>query len=170
MKMNRLQKKSLRMRSVGTMVLLGLAAFGGTAKPALGQDRVQGKFTLPVEARLGKTVLSEGEYKFSVVPMGNIRSVDSIQTGSSHVRVMVTGTAKGGAFANVVAMASREADTPNPKGLDIRADGSGMMIHSICLEKLGVVLKFIDNNKTKNVMHARVPELQQGGTSGKGSD
>jgi hypothetical protein len=168
--MNRLHRKSLRKYFVGTMVLLGLAALGGTAKPAHGQDMVQGKFTLPVEARLGKTVLPAGEYKFSVVPLGNIRSLGSIQLASSHVEVVVTGTTKGGPFVSVVAMASREADTPNPKGLDIREDGSGMMIHSMCLEKLGLVFKFIDNNKTKNVMHARVPELQRGGTSGKGSD
>ncbi len=48
--MNRLQEKSLRMCSVRTMVLLGLAALGGTAKPALGQDMLQGKFTLPTRA------------------------------------------------------------------------------------------------------------------------
>ena len=167
--MNRLQEKSLRMRSVGTIVLLGLAALGGTAKPALGQDMLQGKFTLPVEARLGKTLLSAGEYKFSVVPLGNIRLADSIQVVSSYVQVVVRGTAKGGQFASVVAMASRQADTPNPKALDIRADGTGMMIHSMCLEKLGLVFEFHDN-KTKNVMHARGPELPQGGASVKGSD
>ncbi|MFI5057911.1 MAG: hypothetical protein ACHQLQ_06980 [Candidatus Acidiferrales bacterium] len=167
--MNRLQKKSLRMRFVGTVVLLGLAVFGGTAIPAFGQDTVQGKIMLPVEARLGKTVLPAGKYNFSVVTMGNIRSVGSIQAGSSHVRVMVWSTTKGGPFANVVAMASRGADTPNPKPLDIRADGSGMMIHSMCLAKLGLVIKF-NESKTKNVMRARGPELQQGGASVKGSD
>jgi hypothetical protein len=170
--MNRLEKKSLRMCSVGTMVLLGLAALGGTAKPALGQDMVQGKFTLPMEARLGKTMLPAGQYKFSVVTMGNIRSVNSIQTASSYVEVIVTGMTKGAPFANVVAMASKEADTSNPKGLDIREDGSGMTIHSICLEKLGLVLRFIDNNKTKNmnVMHAQGPAQPQEGTSLKGTD
>jgi hypothetical protein len=68
-----------------------------------------------------------------------------------------------------VAMASRQADMPNPKALDIREDGTGMMIHSMCLEKLGLVFEF-NENKTKNVMHARGPELPQGGASLKGSD
>jgi hypothetical protein len=167
--MNRLQKKSLRMCSVGTMVLLGLAALGGTAKPALAQDMVQGKFTLPVEARLGKTLLPAGEYKFSVVPLGIIRSVSSIQPGITHVLVVVSGMTKGGQVAGVVAMASNQTDTPNPKGLDIRDDGSGMMIHSMYLEKLGLVFEFSGNN-TKSVMRARGPELPQGGTSLKGSD
>jgi hypothetical protein len=169
MKMSMLEKKSLRMRFGGKMVLLGLAALGGTAIPALGQDMVQGKFTLPVEARLGKTVLPTGTYKFSLVTLGNIRSVGSIQTGSSHVQVVVESMAKGGPFANVVAMASREADTPNPQALDIQADGSGMVIHSMSLAKLGLVIQFSEN-KSKDVMHARGPALQQGGTSVKGSD
>ena len=167
--MNKLQKKPLRMCSVGTMVLLGLAALGGTAKPALGQEMVQGKFTLPFEARLGKTLLSAGEYKFSVAPLGNIRSVSSIQPGISHVLVVVSGMTKGGPVASVVAMASNQTDTESPNALDIRADGTGMMIHAMCLEKLGLVFKF-NENKTRNVMHARGPELQQGGTSVKGSD
>ena len=94
MKTNRLGKKSQRMRWVGTIVLLGLAALGGTAIPALCQEMVQGKFTLPVEARLGNTVLPAGEYKFSVVPLGNIRLADSIQVVSSYVQVVVRGTAK----------------------------------------------------------------------------
>jgi len=169
MKMNTLQKKSLQMRLVGTMVLLVLAAFGGTAQPALGQDTVQGKFMLPVEARLGKTVLPAGKYKFSVVTLGNIRSVDSIQMAGSQVMVAVWSMTKGGPFASVVAMASREANTANPKPLDIRADGNGRLIHSMCLEKLGLVVQF-NENKTKSVMRARGPELQQGETSFKGSD
>ena len=169
MKTNRLGKKSQRMHWVGTIVLLGLAALGGTAIPALGQEMVLGKFTLPVEARLGKTVLPAGEYKFSVVTLGNIRLVSSIQAASSHVQVVIQSMAKGGPFANVVAMASRDADTPNPTALDIRADGDGMLIHSMCLEKLGLVLVF-NGNKSKNVMRARGPEPQQGGTSLKGSD
>jgi len=169
MKMDSLQKKLRRMRWLGTVALLGLAAFGGTAKPTHGQDIVHGKFTLPVEARVGNTMLPAWEYKFTVAPLGIIRSVDSIQIGNSQVQVMLWSVTKGGLFANLVAVASREADTPNPKGLDIRADGSGMMIHSMYLEKLGLVLKFSES-KSKNVMRARGPEPQQGGTSVKGTE
>ena len=166
--MNRLQKGSLRMSSMGTVVLLGLVAFGGTAPLALGQDMVQGKFTLPIEARLGKTVLAAGEYKFSVEPLGTIRSVGSIQVGNSQVLVVVSGMTNGGQVASLVAMASRP-DTPNPRAQDILEVGTGMMIHSICLQKLGLVLEF-NENKTKNAMLARGLELPQGGTSVKGSD
>jgi hypothetical protein len=168
MKMRRLQNKSLRMCSVGTMFLLGLAAFGATAKPTLGQDTVQGKFTLPVEARLGKSVLSAGEYKFSVVPLGNIWSVDSIQAVNSHVLVVVWGSMKGGPVASLVATASKTGGMPNLKALDFQADGAGMMIHSMCLEKYGLVLEF-NEYKNENEMRARGPELPQGRISVKGS-
>jgi hypothetical protein len=39
-------------RSVGTFLLLGLAALAGTGPLALAQDTVEGKLTLPVEARV----------------------------------------------------------------------------------------------------------------------
>ena len=166
--MNRLQKKSNWMRSLEMTVFLGLAALGGTAQLALGQETVQGEFKLSVEAQLGKTVLSAGEYKFSVQPLGIIRSVGSIQVGNSQVLVVVSGMTNGGQVASLVAMASRP-DTPNPRAQDILEVGTGMMIHSICLQKLGLVLEF-NENKTKNAMLARGPELPQGGTSVKGSD
>jgi hypothetical protein len=167
--MNKLQNKSLRMWSVGTMFLLGLVAFGAIAKPALGQETVQGKFTLPVEARLGKTVLSAGEYKFSVVPLGNIWSVDSIQAVNSHVLVVVWASVKGGPVASLVATASKQADILNPKMLEFRADGAGMTIHSISLEKNGLVLAF-NEYKPENEMRARGPELSQGRSSAKGKE
>jgi len=166
--MNRLQKGSLRMSSMGTVVLLGLVAFGGTAPLALGQDTVQGKFTLPIEARLGKTMLAAGEYRFYVQPLGIVQSISSIQGMNSRVIVVVSGTTKGGTVASAVAMASRP-NISNPKGLDVRTDGTGTMIRSMHLEKLGLVLEFTEN-KAKNTMRARAPELPQGETSVKASD
>jgi hypothetical protein len=166
--MNRLQKKSKWMRSLKMTVLLGLAALGGTAQLALGQETVQGEFKLSVEAQLGKTVLSAGEYKFSVQPLGIIRSVGSIHVGKTPVLVVVRAMTKGGPVASVMAMAS-SPDTVNPKALDIRQEGTAMMIRSMCLEKLGLVLQF-NENRTKNAMLARGQELPQGGTLVKGSD
>jgi hypothetical protein len=167
--MNKLQKKSLRMCSVGTMFLLGLLAFGATSEPALGQETVQGKFTLPVEARLGKTVLSAGDYKFSVVPLGTLWSVDSIQAVNSHVLVVVWGSVKGGPITSLVATASKPADILNPKMLDFRVDAAGVTIHSMCLEKNGLMLEF-NQYKPENELRARGPELPQGHGSAKGKE
>jgi hypothetical protein len=166
MKMNRLHNKSLRMRWLGTIVSLGLVAFAGTAKSTLANDTpqgdaIQGKFTLPMQARLGKTVLPAGDYKFSVITVGTIRSISSIQSGNTTVQVVVWSLAKGGPLANIFATASTESDTADLKPMDIREDENGMMIHSISLEKFGVVISF-NEKKTDNLMRARAPEPQQG--------
>ncbi|HXM97740.1 MAG TPA: hypothetical protein VN982_04640 [Candidatus Dormibacteraeota bacterium] len=174
MKMNTLQNKSLRMRWLGSVVSLGLTVFAGIASPTLANETVQGdavngKFTLPMQARLGNTVLPAGNYKFSVITVGSIRSVSSIQTGNRLVQVVVWSLAKGGPLANMFATASKESDITDPKPLDIREDENGMTIHSMWLEKLGMVIEF-NGNKPNNVMRARAPEPQQAVASAKGSD
>jgi hypothetical protein len=167
MKMNKLQKSSPRMPWLGTIVLLMLAAFAGTAPPTLAQDIVQGKFSLSAEARLGKTVLPAGDYKFSVVPLGNLRSISSIQTGNSLVQVVVWSLTRGGPLANLFATASTETNASNPEPLGIREDENGPTIHAMSLERLGVVLRFVDH-KNSSVMRARAPEPRQTVASVKG--
>lgn len=173
MKIDRLQNKSLRMRWLGSIVLLGLAVFAGAASPTLANesvegDSVNGKFTLPVQARLGNKVLPAGDYKFSVITVGSLRSVSSIQTGNRLVQVVVWSLAKGGPIANMFATASKESDAADLKPLDIRADESGMTIHSMCLEKLGMLIEF-NEDKPSNIMRARAPEPQQTVATAKGS-
>lgn len=151
--MDRLQKSAL-LHSAGRMVLLVLAALTGTAIPSFSQGTLQGKFTLPVEARLGRTLLSPGGYKFYVESLGPLRSVSSIQAADNHVLVVVTGIAPGGPAVSLIATATAETDTPNPKAMDIRADGTGMKIHSMYLEEPGLMLVFKDREPRKTI-HAR---------------
>jgi hypothetical protein len=148
--------------------LLGLAALAGSGPLALGQETVQGKLTLPVEARLGHTMLPPGEYKLNVAFLGTTLSVNSIQDVYTPVMVMVTPLTKGGPVASVLAMAYKP-DLRNPKAMDIHPDGSGKMIHCIPLENLGLVLQIIDN-KSVNTLRARGPEMTRGVTSAKASD
>jgi hypothetical protein len=167
--MTGLRNKLLRMCSVGTMFLLMLAALGATAKPALGQDTVQGKFILTGEARLGKTMLPAGEYKFYVTPLGNTFSVESIQTVNSPVLVVIWGAAKNGPMASVLATASRPTDMSNPQTMDLQADGTGTVIYSMSLEKLGLVVQFREP-KIENEMRARGAEPPQARAVAKGGD
>ena len=166
--MNTLRKRFLSKRSLGMMTLLGLAALAGTGPLALAQDSVQGKLTLPVEARLGNTMLPPGEYKLHVALIGTTLSVNSIQDVHTPVMVMVTGLTKDAPVASVLAMAFKP-DLRSPKAMDIQQDGSGRMIHSIPLDSLGLVLRIIDN-KSANTLRARGPEMAQGVTSAKASD
>jgi hypothetical protein len=164
--MNTLLKRFGSKRSLGMMALLGLAGLAGSGPLALGQETVQGKLTLPVEARLGHTMLPPGEYKLNVALVGTTLSVNSIQDVYTPVMVMVTPLTKGGPAASVLAMAYKP-DPHNSKAMDIQPDGSGKMIHSIPLENLGLVLQIIDNASTRR---ARGPEMTQGVTSAKASD
>jgi hypothetical protein len=166
--MNTLLKRFGSKRSLGMMALLGLSALAGTGPMAFGQDTVQGKLTLPVEARLGNTMLPPGEYKLNVALVGTTLSVNSIQDVYTPVMVMLTPLSKGGRVASVMAMAFKP-DTRNPKAMDIQPDGSGKMIHSIPLDNLGLVLQIIDN-KSANTLRARGPEMAQGVTSARASD
>jgi hypothetical protein len=166
--MNTLLKRFGSKRSFRMMALLGLSAFAGTAPMAFGQETVQGKLSLPVEARLGNTVLPRGEYKLNVALVGTTLSVNSIKDVYTPVMVMVTPLTKGGPVASVLAMAFKP-DLRNPKAMDIQPDGSGKMIHSIPLDNLGLVLQIIDN-KSSNTLRARGPEMAQGVTSAKASD
>jgi hypothetical protein len=79
--MNTLLKRFGSKRSLGMVALLGLASLAGTGPLACGQETFQGKLTLPVEARLGNTVLSPGEYQLRVALVGTTLSVNSIQDG-----------------------------------------------------------------------------------------
>ena len=166
--MNTLLKKFVSRRSLGRMTLLGLAALAGSGPLAFGQETVRGKLTLPVEARLGNTVLPPGEYKLNVALVGTTLSVSSIQDVYTPVMVMVTPLTKGRPVASVLAMAYKP-DSRNPKAMDIQPDGSGNMIHSIPLDDLGLVLQIIDN-KSANTLRARGPEMAQGVASAKASD
>ena len=166
--MNTLLKRCVSKRSFGMMALLGLAVLAGTGPMAFGQDTVQGKLTLPVEARLGNTVLPPGEYKFHVALVGTTLSVSSIQDVYTPVMVMVTPLTKDGPVASVLAMAFKP-DSRSPRAMDIQPDGSGKMIHSLSLDNLGLVLQIIDN-KSSNTLRARGPEMAQSVTSAKASD
>src|SRR5271167_4213874 len=151
--MNALGMKSLSLRSMGTMLLLGLATLAGTGPLALGQDTVLGKLTLPVEARLGNTILPPGEYKLYIQVLGTTLSINSIQAVNSPVMVLVTSMTKGGPVASTLAMASRQ-NLRNPKAMNLLPDAAGTMLHSISLDNLGLVLQFVDSG-AKDTLHAK---------------
>ncbi|MBZ5529197.1 MAG: hypothetical protein LAN71_15020 [Acidobacteriia bacterium] len=159
-------QKSLRIRSLATMASLCLAALAFTAPSTPAQDIVRGTFTLPVEARLGKTILPAGDYKFTVESLGLTHSVASIQSSRSPVLVVISGMVKGERIASVMALASKSALLPNPHAPDIQADASGMTLHSMSLDKLDLVIEFYGDG-AKGPLHAHGPELPRGAIAAK---
>ena len=72
----------------------------------------------------------------------------------------VRGLAKGTPIVSGIAMASRVNSTAlKEKEMDLRSE-TGLTLHSIVLENLGIVLEFYDY-KTKSPLHALAPELAQ---------
>jgi hypothetical protein len=161
-----LQKVSLH--SLRTLALLSLALIAGTGPLALAQESVQGKVSLPVEARVGNTMVPPGEYYLSVKLLGPMRSVEAIQSVDTLVSVLLVSTAKGGPVASALATASR-FDSRNPIANDIQPDGSGYKLHSMALENTGLVLQFIEGG-SKSMMHARAAAPVQVVASAKASD
>jgi hypothetical protein len=161
-----LQKLSLH--SLKTLALFSLALIAGTGPLAFAQGSVRGKLSLPVEARLGNTMLPPGEYQFSVQLLGSVLSVDAIQNAYGPVAVLLVSTSKGGPVAGALATASR-LDPRNPRANDLLPDGTGNKIHSITLENVGLVLQFFEGSN-KNTLHARAAAPAQVVASAKASD
>jgi hypothetical protein len=165
--MNVLQKQKSRWRFVSTAIVFGMLAMAGSGTRAYGQSSLQGEVNLPVEARFGKTTLPAGTYRFIVQPVGISQTVASSLASSNQVLVSMSGVAKGGPIASVVASASKP-HSRNPNADSILSYGTGNIFRSMYLENLGVVLEFYES-KPKNTMHARGPEVSPGASSVKGS-
>jgi hypothetical protein len=156
--MKKLEKGSFPCFSFLKMLLLALVAVGGAASPVCAQSTIQGKFTLPFEARCGGTLLPAGEYKFSIQPLGTVKAVTSIESGRYVVLVTVGQAVGGRPVAQVTAMASHQDDYGNPSELVFLPSNNGMVVRSFHLTKMGLV---VDINLSKAEMHARAAEPSQ---------
>jgi len=140
--MTTLLSKSIYCRSLVRVVLLGLVALCGAARPLLGQETVGGKFTLTENTRFGKRLLPPGAYTFSIEPTGVLQSVNSIQSAGHPVLVIVRPTTNAGPIAIIFAMASRSDHALDSSKLVLEPANNGMAMHSMYLDKEGLVLDF----------------------------
>ena len=160
-----LQGKSIYRSKFARVVLLGLTALCGAASPLLGQETVAGRFTLTENTRLGKKSLPAGDYRFSIEPAGLLQSVNSIQGARQIVQVMVRPETKAGAVAIIFAMATRSAQALDASKLILAPVNNGMAMHSMYLDKQGLVLDFdwwSPKDKTQMLAQAARPESASG--------
>jgi hypothetical protein len=134
--------KSIYFSKVARVVVLGLMAVCGASSPLLGQETVAGKFTLTEGTRIGKKLLPAGAYTFSIEPAGNLQSVSSIQGARQVVQVIVRPETKAGPTAVIFAMATRSSEALNSSRLVLVSVNNGMAMHSMYLDKQGLVLDF----------------------------
>jgi len=134
--------KSIYFSKLARVVVLGLMAVCGASSPLLGQETVAGKFTLTEGTRIGKKLLPAGAYTFSIEPAGNLQSVSSIQGARQVVQVIVRSETKAGPTAVIFAMATRSTEALNSSKLVLASVNNGMAMHSMYLDKQGLVLDF----------------------------
>jgi len=164
--MNTLRKVSLRWRLAGNMVLFGLMTLAGTSSPAFGQSALQGEVNLSVEARFGNTVLAPGAYKFVVRPVGISQTINTNPGASNQVLVSLTGLAKGTPITSVLGWATQQ-DAPASDKQYIRMDETGNTFQYMYLDNVGMLIE-LRENKPKNPMHARTPEIPRAANTAKG--
>jgi hypothetical protein len=134
--------KSVYCSKFARVVLLGLMAVCGASSPLVGQETVAGKFTLTENTRFGKKFLPAGAYTFSIEPAGILQSVSSIQGARQVVQVIVRPETKVGPTAVIFAMATRSTEALDSSKLVLAAANNGMAMHSMYLDKQGLVLDF----------------------------
>jgi hypothetical protein len=156
-----LLSKSIYRSTFARIVLLGLMALCGAASPLLGQETVAGKFTLTENTSLGKKFLPAGAYTFSIEPVGILQSVSSIQGARQIVQVTVRPETKAGPTVAIFAMATRSDHVLDSSKLVLAPVNNGMAMHSMYLDKQGLVLDFDwwgPKNKTEMLAQAARPE------------
>ena len=134
--------KSIHYRNPALVALLGIAALCGAATPLLAQETVTGKFTLSETARFGRKFLPAGIYTFSIEPVGILQSVSSIQAMPQVVRVIVRPETKAVPAAIILAMATRSTEALDSSKLVLASLNNGMAMHTMYLDKQGLVLDF----------------------------
>jgi hypothetical protein len=117
-------------------LLSGILLVCGAAIPVLAQELVRGTFTLSEGTRFGTTVLPKGRYVVSIVP------VTAMTSSGNMVSVFVRPEDKVGPVASMLALATPKGCETTPSGLNLLADGAGMAVHSMCLEKQGLFVDF----------------------------
>jgi len=156
-----LLSKSIHRSTFARVVVLGLMALCGAASPLLGQETVAGKFTLTENTSLGKKFLPAGAYTFSIEPVGILQSVSSIQGARQVVQVVVRPETKAGPVAIIFAMVTRSARALEASKLVLAPVNNGMAMHSMYLDKQGLVLDFdwwSPKDKTQILAQAAGPE------------
>jgi len=138
----------LRIRSIYRKVLARTLAWGAlaicaNASPLLAQNVIGGNFTLNESARFGSTILPAGPYKFSIEPVGAVRSMRSIQQGVGHMVLVVVKPEKSGPIASMFAMASPSDHSRESDELVLKPTKAVTLVETLYLEKEGLMVDFL---------------------------
>jgi hypothetical protein len=166
--MKKSQKASLLLY-FSALTLLAVVAFFSAAQNASAQELVRGTITLSVTARLGDTDLPPGVYRFSVLSLNTINSVESIQVGNSRVMVTLNAINNDAHAVSLLATASKSvaSNSQLPSSLKF---GAANAIRSISLTNLGLTIDFTGKQAGEVVRSAQMNERSALHSSAKGHD
>ncbi len=138
----------LKIRAIYRKVLARTLAWGAlaicaNASPLLAQNVIGGNFTLNESARFGSTILPAGPYKFSIEPVGAVRSMRSIQQGVGHMVLVVVKPEKSGPIASMFAMASPSDHSRESDELVLKPKKAVTLVETLYLEKEGLMVDFL---------------------------
>lgn len=146
--------KSTRSLSLVKGLLLLLLTAGLSPNGARAQAAVEGKFTLPFEARWGRAILPPGDYAFS------------IQSTSLPAIVTVRRGSRGAPTAMIAAQGYDQATPAKRNELVFARRGRQLIVESLHLEDLGFIFRYPIPQAEKELV-VRSPKLaQQGSTLG----
>ncbi len=114
-------------RRILTVVSIGLIALCVSPKPAAAQDAMKGSFTLPNDVRWSGTLLSAGDYTFSLKSM------------SIPAQILVHGP-NGNAFVLTSAVSDRVIDRASSMTIERRGDTR--FVSELYLADLGIELRY----------------------------
>jgi len=152
----------LKIRSIYRKVLArtlasGALALCANASPLWAQDVIGGRFTLNESARFGNTILTAGQYNFTIEPIGTVQSIHSIQQGAGHLVLVVLKPAKSGPMASLFAMASPNDHSREASELVLEPEKAGTLAEALYLEKEGLMVDFLwSNPKAKSLVVAQL--------------
>jgi hypothetical protein len=112
-----------------TLIATMLLAICSFTRPANAQERFQGRFTLPFEARWGQAVLPAGDFLLTFTQVG----------GS---RMLVVEDAKSGRYIAFESLGSRKDNTKGESALLIGTRAGQRIIHSLRIAELGQVFVY----------------------------
>lgn len=158
--MREFKGKSIIRKVLTKIIVCGALAACITASPLPAQDSIDGKFTLSENARFGDTVISAGQYRFSIEPIGTIQSIHSLQEGAGHVVLMILRPEKSGRAVSIFAMASPSGRGRETSELILEPGKAGTFAQTKYLEMDGLIVDFgwaSPKGKSQVVAQQRMP-------------
>ncbi len=139
------QQFTIAARLTATVLFAATLCF--TTKTASAQDLARGTFTLPTAAKLGATTLPAGEYRFSVISLDSINSVESVRSNNTPVEVTLIGTDRDAPILSIMANAQRRAAKSQLANALEFTTANG--IQSISLKNLGITIDFTTRHQSE---------------------